>query len=216
DDPPVLPPNMRAQAEPHIARSIVDADSLVATFQEGRFTTGGAVDCGYSISHDGGLTWTRALIPNLTTASGGPYPRATDPVAGINLSGNMYLNTLVATDPNFDNGAVVVSRSTDGGATFGSPTVVYQPPNNNVFPDKNWMAINTFPGTAGAGRIVVTFTLFSNINNAGGPIYRAYSTSGGVTWSSIANVNGSDANLQGSQPVFLPSGNLVIVYWNFG
>jgi hypothetical protein len=216
DDPPALPPNMRAQAEPHIARSIADADSLVATFQEGRFTTGGAVDCGYSISHDGGLTWTRALIPNLTTASGGPYPRATDPVAGINLSGNMYLNTLVATDPNFNNGAIVVSRSTDGGATFGSPTVVYQPPNNNVFPDKNWMAINTFPGTSSAGRIVVTLTLFSNVSSEGGPIYRAYSTSGGVTWSSIANVNGSDANLQGSQPVFLPSGNLVIVYWNFG
>jgi hypothetical protein len=217
NDPPTLPPNMRAQAEPHIARSHADADSLVATFQEGRFATdGGAVDCGYSISHDGGLTWTRALIPNLTTTSGGPYPRATDPVAGINLSGNIYLNTLVATDPNFINGAVVVSRSTDGGATFGSPTIVYQPPNNSVFPDKNWMAINTFPGTASAGRIVVTFTLFSNVSSEGGPIYRAYSTNGGATWSSIANVNGSDANLQGSQPVFLPNGNLVIVYWNFG
>jgi hypothetical protein len=66
NDPPALPPNMRAQAEPHIARSVANADSLVATFQEGRFTTSGAVDCGYSISHDGGLTWTRALIPNLT------------------------------------------------------------------------------------------------------------------------------------------------------
>jgi hypothetical protein len=217
NDPPALPPNMRAQAEPHIARSRTDADSLVATFQEGRFATdGGAVDCGYSISHDGGLTWTRALIPNLTTTSGGPYPRATDPVAGINLSGAIYLNTLVATDPNFINGAVVVSRSADGGVTFGPPTVVYQPPNNSVFPDKNWMAINTFPGTVTAGRIVVTFTLFSNVNSEGAPIYRAYSTNGGATWSSIANVNAADANLQGSQPVFLPNGNLVIVYWNFG
>jgi hypothetical protein len=216
NDPPALPPNMRAQAEPHIARSVANADSLVATFQEGRFTTSGAVDCGYSISHDGGLTWTRALIPNLTTASGGPYPRATDPVAGINLNGNICLCTLVATDPNFVNGAVVVSRSSDGGATFGLPTIAYQPPNNSVFPDKDWMAINTFPGTASAGRIVVTFTLFSNVNSEGAPIYRAYSTNGGATWSSIANVNAADANLQGSQPVFLPNGNLVIVYWNFG
>jgi hypothetical protein len=216
NDPPALPPNMRAQAEPHIARSVANADSLVATFQEGRFTTSGAVDCGYSISHDGGLTWTRALIPNLTTASGGPYPRATDPVAGINLNGDICLCTLVATDPNFVNGAVVLSRSSDGGATFGLPTIAYQPPNNSVFPDKDWMAINTFPGTASAGRIVVTFTLFSNVNSEGAPIYRAYSTNSGATWSSIANVNVSDANLQGSQPVFLPNGNLVIVYWNFG
>lgn len=61
DDPPQLPSNMRAQAEPHIARHILDPDLLVATFQEGRFTDGGAVDCGYAISHDGGLTWSRRL-----------------------------------------------------------------------------------------------------------------------------------------------------------
>jgi hypothetical protein len=53
-------------------------------------------------------------------------------------------------------------------------------------------------------------------NSEGAPIYRAYSTNCGATWSSIANVNAADANLQGSQPVFLPNGNLVIVYWNFG
>src|SRR5437868_15118006 len=122
DDPPALPPNMRAQAEPHIACSPADADSLVTTFQEGRFTAGGgAVDCGYSISHDGGLTWTRALIPGLTMTSNGPYFRATDPVAAFDLNGNVYLETLVATDAQFLNGAVVLSKSTDGGATFSSP-----------------------------------------------------------------------------------------------
>ncbi len=75
NDPAALPPNLRAQAEPHIARAPSNPDFLVATFQEGRFTTGGAVDCGYAVSHDGGLTWTRALIPNLTTTSGGRYLR---------------------------------------------------------------------------------------------------------------------------------------------
>ena len=75
---------MRAQAEPHIARAITNEDFLAGVFQEGRFANvGGAVDCGYSISHDGGLTWTRALIPQLTMTSGGPYFRATDPVVAI-------------------------------------------------------------------------------------------------------------------------------------
>ncbi|MDQ3625725.1 MAG: hypothetical protein M3372_01145, partial [Verrucomicrobiota bacterium] len=87
DDPAALPPNLRAQAEPHIARSPVDPDFLVATFQEGRFTDGQAVNCGYSVSRDGGLTWTRALIPGLTASSGGPYPRVTDPVAAMGLNG---------------------------------------------------------------------------------------------------------------------------------
>ncbi len=214
DDPPALPADMRAQAEPHIARSPINADFLAATFQEGRFTDGGSVDCGYSISSDGGLSWSRALIPNLTLASGGPYYRDTDPVAGVDLNGYVYLNTEGATDPNFNNGIVLLSRSTDGGATFGSPVVVYQPPGTGgVFPDKNWFAINTFAGTPTVGRLVVTFTRFTS---SASPIVRAYSDNGGVTWSAIAFVHSSGTSAQGSQPVYLPNGKLVIVYWNFG
>ena len=215
DDPPALPSNMRAQAEPHIARSPVAPDFLVATSQEGRFANGGAVNCGYSVTTDGGLTWSRALIPNLTQSSGGPYFRATDPVAGFDLNGNIYLNTLVAVDPTFDTAAVVVSRSIDGGQTFGAPSVAYQQPNSNVFPDKNWMAINTFANTATAGRILVTFTLFTNVNNEGGQIARAYSDNGGAIWSA-ADAISARTNTQGSQPVYLPNGNVVVVFWNFG
>ncbi len=217
DDPSALPSNMRAQAEPHIARSLVDSDFLVATFQEGRFSSGGGgVDCGYSISTNGGLTWTRALIPNLTTASGGAYARATDPVAAVDLGGNVYLNTLVTTPPNFDTGVarVVISKSTNGGATFAAPVTVYLPPNSNVFPDKNWMAINTFSGTTTAGRIVVTFTLFGTGGSAGGQIVRSYSDNGGNTWSPVGAVTATN-NAQGSQPVFLPNGKLAVIFWNF-
>ena len=215
NDPSALPANMRAQAEPHIARSQVDPDFLVATFQEGRFTDGGAVDCGYSISSDGGLSWSRALIPNLTQTSGGTYFRATDPVAGVDLNGKIYLNTEGATDANFVNGNILVSRSTDGGATFGAPNVVYHPPNNNVFPDKPWMAINTFSAAPNPGRIVATFTLFSSSSTEGGKIMRAYSDTSASSWIGVASV-ATTTNAQGSQPVFLPNGNLVVVYWNFG
>ena len=215
DDPPALPPSMRAQAEPDIARAIGDNNFLTAVFQEGRFATdGGAVDCGYSISHDSGLIWTRALIPNLTTTSGGPYFRATDPVVAFDLNNNVYLETLVATDPQFVNGAVVVSKSTNGGATFGSPMVAFQP-NNTFFPDKEWMAVNTFGGTGTAGRVLVTFSLFSNINSAGASIMRVFSDNGGTTWSSAAPIS-SETTLQGSQPLYLRNGNCVVVYWNFG
>ena len=220
DDPAALPANMRAQAEPHIVRSAVDPDFLVATFQEGRFAAGGgAVDCGYSVSMNGGLTWTRALIQNLTVASGGTYARATDPVAGIDLSGNIYLNTLAANgtaaSPDFDTAPVVVSKSTDGGVTFGTPVVAYRPPNTAVFADKNWMAINTFSATSTAGRVFVTFTLFGTGGPEGGQIGRVYSDNGGTTWS-LAGAVTSTTNAQGSQPVFLPNGNVVVVYWNFG
>ena len=109
-----------------------------------------------------------------------------------------------------------VSRSSDGGQTFGAPSLVYQPANSTFFPDKPWMAINTFSGTATVGRIVATFTLFSNVNQDGGSIQRAYSDDGGVTWSAAGSINSSTTNAQGSQPVFLPNGNLAVVYWLFG
>jgi hypothetical protein len=216
DDPSALPSTMRAQAEPHIARATTNEDFLVGVFQEGRFANGGgAVDCGYSVSHDGGLTWTRALIPNLTMTSGGPYFRATDPVVAFDLNNTVYLETLVATDAQFISGAVVLSKSTDGGATFATPVVAYRPGSTSLFPDKEWMAINTFPGTATAGRLLVTFSLFSNINSDGAPIRRVYSDNGGVTWSSAAAIS-TETTLQGSQPLYLPNGNCVVVYWKFG
>jgi FG-GAP-like repeat len=217
NDPPQLPANMRAQAEPFIARSVGNDAVLVGTFQEGRFAAdGGAVDCGYSASRDGGLSWTRALIPRLTQASGGPYFRATDPVVAFDLSNNVYFSTDAATDANFVNGVIAVSKWSAGTGIFGPPVVVYRPPNNNVFPDKEWIAVNTFPGTGRVNRIVVTWTLFSNTSTTGAPIVLSYSDDGGASWSSVHYVTNASTPAQGSQPVFLPNGNLVVVYWNFG
>jgi hypothetical protein len=214
DDPAPLPPTMRAQAEPHIARSQVDPDFIAAAFQEGRFTDGGAVDCGYSVTHDGGLTWTRALIPNLTTLTGGPYFRATDPIAGIDLDGKIFLCTEGATNADFSEGIILVSRSTDGGTTFGSPAVVFKPASSNDFPDKPWMAVNNFTGTSTpAGRIVVTWTLFKPTGAS--PIQRSYSDDHGLTWSGASSIHLSSLSTQGSQPVFLADGRLAIIYWNF-
>jgi hypothetical protein len=210
-------PSLGAQAEPHIARFARNPDYLLATFQEGRFTSAGAVDCAYAVSRNGGLSWTRGLIPGLTQASGGSYFRATDPVAAVNWNGIFYLNTLAATDANFAGGAVVVSRSTNFGNTFSPPRVAYRPPTNTVFPDKNWIAVNTFSATPTFGRLVVTFTLFSNSSTAeGAPIVRTYSDDAGLSWSAAAPVHAQTTNAQGSQPAFLPDGRLAIVYWNFG
>jgi hypothetical protein len=179
DDPPQLPQNFRAQAEPHIIRAPTDDNFLLATFQEGRFTGGGAVTCGYSVSRDGGFTWTAALIPNLATINGGTYDRATDPVAGVALNGAAYLNTLGLRNGSVSDGTILVSRSNNGGDNWFAPVIAYKPPNLNFFPDKNWMAINTHPGSPNAGRMVVTFTLFSNTGGLSHPIMRVLSDDGG-------------------------------------
>lgn len=218
DDPATLPSNQRAQAEPFIMRSRTNLDLVVASFQEGRFTDGGAIDCGYSTSTDGGLTWSRALLPGVTQAFGGPYFRATDPVVGIDLNNNVFINMDAATDPQFNHGDVIVSRSSDGGATFAAPTIAYTSSNQNFFADKNWMAVNTFTGgPAPAGRVLVTFTLFTNFAdpNSPTPLVATYSDDAGGTWIPARFVTPATSHMQGSQPLFLANGKVAIVYWNF-
>ena len=204
---------MRAQAEPHIARSQVDPDFVVAVFQEGRFADGGAVDCGYSVTRDGGLSWTRALIPNLTTATGGPYFRATDPVAGIDLSGRIFLNTEGATNSAFTTGIILVSRSLDGGATFHPPWFSARR-RAAIFPTSRGWRSTILPARPASGRVLVTWTLFTSDTIS--PIMRAYSDNQGVTWSTLRPiVNPTSTSAQGSQPMFLRDGRVAIIYWNF-
>lgn len=216
DDPPALPPMLRAQAEPHLARSVTDTNLLVATFQEGRYTDGGAVNCGYAVSEDGGATWSRGLIPHLVSAlDGGPFTRVSDPVAGVDRDNTILLNTLGITG---SSGAfrttIVLSKSTDGGRTFSQPLTVLTNALPDVMLDKNWMAVNTFAGTPSAGRIAVTFTRFDTTSGSQvNPIYALHSDDGGTNWTAPRQI--SPAICQGSQPVFLPAGALAVVYWNF-
>lgn len=216
DDPAALPATQRSQAEPHLARSVADTNLVVATFQEGRFTDGGAVDCGYAVSRDGGQSWARRLIPHLiVSVDGGAFDRASDPVAGVDLEGTIYLNTLAIreTTSGFLT-TVVLSNSKDGGETFSIPRTVVTSSTTAVFPDKNWMTVNTFPGTPSVGRVVVTYTSFETTGAQQiTPVKATVSDDGGVTWTIPRTLSPPDC--QGSQPMFLPDGSLAVVYWNF-
>src|SRR5437867_2944298 len=44
--------------------------TIVATFQQGRFFNGGSSDNGWATSHDGGATWTHGSLPGLDVYSG--------------------------------------------------------------------------------------------------------------------------------------------------
>ena len=213
DDPAGLPAAQRGQAEPHVARSAADPDVLLATFQEGRFSAdGGALGCGYSLSRDGGFTWTRALVPRLTLLNGGPYLRATDPVAAIGPQGDLYLNILGSIDNAFGQSAVVVSRSLDAGATWLPPVVLLQSLSTTVTLDKNWMAVNDLPGAPNPGRIAVTWTNFTGNFSF---LQAAVSDDRGATWSAPVNVTPATSSNQGSQPLFLPDGALIVPYITF-
>ncbi|MCI0533699.1 MAG: glycoside hydrolase [Verrucomicrobiales bacterium] len=219
EDPSALPTEWRAQAEPHIIRSPANPNLLVATFQEGRFVDGGAVDCGYSISNDGGLTWSRSLIPHLSNRlDDGAFDRVSDPVAAIDLNGVIYLNTLGVTGtPAQFRSSILLSRSTDTGMTLSAPNIIAASLSTTNFLDKNWVAINTFERTRTANRIAVAFTYPTATRLSVGmfaqPIVSTYSDDGGQTWSPLRFV--SSPACIGAQPIFLPDGALAIIYWSF-
>ena len=218
DDPDALPATQRGQAEAHLVRSPANPNVLLAAFQEGRHSDAGAIGCGYSVSRDGGFTWTRALIPNLTTASGGRFIRATDPVCGAGPQGDLYLQTLASVRGAFELAAVVVSRSTDNGATWSAPVTVFESTSTQLFPDKNWLAVNDYPSAPNSGRLVTTWTNFlSNAQGAqtGTPVVASVSDDRGLTWSAPIEITPPGSSNQGTQPVFLPDGSLVVVYTTF-
>lgn len=205
-DPDLLPANRRAQAEPHVIRDPIRPNVLLATLQEGRLEDGGAVAGGYSISRDGGATWSRDLIPGLTRLGGGRFSRASDSVAAIDLEGNMYLSHVgieVGPPPT----VALISKSTDGGLTFGPATVVLE---FKPELDKTWLAIDTFPASSTANRLVMM------ANFLGGKvdqIWSSFSDDGAATWSSPVAL-GTTNGVYG-QPFFFPGGQLGAVYLHY-
>lgn len=58
DDLPELPAPHLHQLTPHIARSYLDPNILIATFQDYVASNAEPLASGYAVSGDGGLTWT--------------------------------------------------------------------------------------------------------------------------------------------------------------
>jgi len=121
--------------EPDIEASPTNPDWAVAATHEGRYPDGGAVDIAYAWTHDGGKTWHRASVQGITTSAGGVWNRASDPVVAWGPDGSVYLSILPV---NVDcQSGVYVTRSTDGGQTFGTPVLAHYSDTCAYSDDKN-------------------------------------------------------------------------------
>ena len=156
-------------------------NTVVAAFQVGRTTSGGAAAIGWATSTDGGRTWRSGLLPALTPYAPptGPYTRVSDPAVAYDRAHGVWLVSILALrdtpgrDPATE---LVVSRSPDG-LSWSAP-VVTAPPTGSFAHDKNWIVCDNGAASRFAGRCYTTWTDVTRR----AAIAVSTSLDGGLTW----------------------------------
>jgi len=124
-----------------------DPDSLIGTWQQDRFSSGGSSGLLVAYSHDGGASWTMPPLANQpaitncqdpdNSGTNSDWERATDPWSDISPNGDMWFMSLSFNDTRDLHNAMLVSKSEDGGATWSEPVTLIDDANPHVFNDKN-------------------------------------------------------------------------------
>jgi hypothetical protein len=216
---------LNAEVEPWLAVSPTDG-AIAAAWQQDRWgnpNQGGA----HGLVAWSSATNSRSFAP-FTTCSGGTaatngnYDRASDVWLSYGPDGVLYQVAL-----QFDwftaDDAVTVSRSTDDGATWSTPSVVFRTKRSSFTHGEDKESITADPYHPGV--VYVVWDRYSNQNsiytdghgqNANkGPAFFSKSTDGGRTWSDPAAIYAKGNGTIGNQIVVLPNGTLVDFFTNF-
>src|SRR5271166_4744069 len=171
-DPYTNGPGQHAtEVEPHM---LANGTTLVAAFQTGRISPGGATDIGWATSTDGGKTWTHGFLPGLTTGEGsGPYDAASDPAVAYDAKHGVWMIASLPLSNTSQTPAVAVSRSTDG-MTWQNP-VSADPTSSSS--DKNWIVCDSWPNSPYYGNCYLEWD-----EPPTDEILMSTSTDGGLTW----------------------------------
>ena len=166
---------------------------------------------GFSVSNDGGTTWTSGFIPPV---SGSSFTFG-DGVLDVDRHGNFYFAGLGADASEKD--TIQVNKSTDGGRTW-SPAVIVQQDDGG---DKEWIAVGRDPVLGSRDNVYVTWTSFQPDHSE---LRFGRSTDGGSTWTTKTIFNpaatptpGLSNFLQFSNPYVDPvTARLYVPFLQFG
>jgi hypothetical protein len=226
-----------SEVEPWIAVNPTNGDNLVGAWQQDRWNNGGSEGIVTASSVDGGLTWTTnantksSICTGGTATNGGNYERASDPWVDFSPNGTAYLMTLsvdtnpggFGTSPN----AMLVMRSTNGGATWSDPITLRRDENPDVLNDKNTLTADRNDSNfayAVWDRLAppsenANPNMFENAIAGRGPTWFSRTTNGGASWETARLIfePGTLNQTIGNQIVVLPdnaqfNGELVDVF----
>jgi hypothetical protein len=185
----------QTQVEPD---SFAFGPTVVAAFQSGRGSSGGATAIGWASSTDEGATWrTGALLPGLE--------RVSDPVVAYDAEHATWLIGMLGLRS--DATELLVSRSGDA-RTWSAPEVAAADAAED--PDKEWLVCDNGPASRFRGRCYLVYLDF-----ASDQLRTRRSTDGGRTWSAPVAAPTEVRSLgilNGAQPLVRPDGTLVVLY----
>jgi hypothetical protein len=188
-----------------------------------------ALGDGYSgtyFSNDGGQSWCctssdpqhlGTLIPGVEHLTGGQYDAGGDPALAFDSQGNVYYAGL-GFDRTAPPNTVTVSKGTFGGGnlSWSAPTFINPTTSPSTLNDKEWIAADWHAGSPFQDRVYVSWTRFLFNAHSGAyvqsPIFFAYSTDGGQTFSTPTNISGRVLYDQGSRPVVGYDGSVYVFF----
>jgi hypothetical protein len=112
--------------------------------------------------------------------------------------------TLPITPISVGSPAIVVSRSTNGGVTWGKPVTVAT--NSDQDLDKPWIVCDNTPTSPYYGHCYVTY----DDNGHSDVLYTSTSADGGLTWSAPLTPGGKTVDGLGGQPLVQPNGTVIV------
>lgn len=201
-------------AETSIAINPTDASNMVAGW-----ISSGDRTCGFGVSDDGGATWSDGVVPGIQLTSGGSFDRGTDPSVAFDKFGNAYFSCLgfnLGPASLGSAGTVFVSKSTNGGHSWGEPRAVFNSqadPGESLgsFEDHQFLTTN-----AQTGELYVTETRF---RGGGKPdIMFSKSSDQNATWTDPVAISdrGGDATFQHSfSAAGKDAGTIYVTYFGY-
>jgi hypothetical protein len=181
--------------------------TIVATFQVGRFRSGGASDIGWATSKNGGASWSHGFLPGITTEvePSSPYTRVSDPSVAFDSKHGVWMISTLPLLPSIASPTVLVSRSTNGGTRWANPLSIPAPVGVAVDLDKNWTACDNWQTSPFYGNCYTEFDNFAQ----GDVVYMSTSSDGGLTWTTPATTPSKFVAI-GGQPVVQPNGKVIV------